>query len=248
MSKTIGILGGMGPLATADLFRKIILLTESNCDQEHLHILIDNNTEIPDRTDYIINNGKNPESYLIKSAIKLELMGADVIIMPCNTAHYFYDTIIKYISIPFLSMIEETAKEVKRVYPSAKRVGLLATEGTCKAGIYDRVFQQYDIEVIKPDEENQQYVMSLIYDIKKGKTSVDLVGISKALSQLKSRNVDTLILGCTELPVAFQMFSINEDYIDPTEVIACSAIRFAGKNTTKDLHAKDILTADGIYQ
>lgn len=233
--KTIGIIGGMGPLATVDLFKKIVTLTEAEGDNEHIHIIIDNNTEIPDRTRHILNNGENPENHLIKSAVKLEMMGADVIIMPCNTAHYFYDSIVKFIKVPFLNMIEETAKEIMNKYPGYRRIGLLATEGTCRAGIYDRVFVKYGMEIIKPSDDRQQHVTNLIYDIKKGKTCIDLTGMGKVLAELKSRGIDTLILGCTELPVAFQMFNIKESYMDPTRILACSAIRFVGKRVIDDV-------------
>ncbi|SHK50302.1 cysteate racemase [Paramaledivibacter caminithermalis] len=227
--KTIGILGGMGPLATADLFKKIVTLTEANSDNEHIPILIDNNTQIPDRTDYIINNSQDPIKEMIRSAIKLEMMGADVIIMPCNTAHYFYDEIVKYVNIPFINMIEETAKEIKKLY-SNKKVALLATEGTYKAGIYDKVFDKYGLELVKPSSQKQKHVTELIYDIKRGKSVIDLTSFQAVLRELKEQGVEAFILGCTEIPVAFQMFNIDEKYIDPTKILACSAIRYVGKN------------------
>lgn len=227
--KTIGILGGMGPLATADLFRKIITLTDASSDNEHIEIIVENNTKIPDRTEYIINNGEDPTRHMIKSAIRLEVIGADVIVMPCNTAHYFYDEIVKYIDIPFINMIVETAEETKKLYAN-KKIGLLATEGTCRAGIYDRVFNEYDLELVKPDAEKEKYVMELIYGVKSGKSDVNLTNFLNVLNELKKQGVEAFILGCTELPVAFEMYDINEKYIDPTKILACSAIKFAGKN------------------
>src|SRR5690554_1747344 len=102
--KSIGIIGGMGPLATCDLFGKIINNTNARIDQDHIHVYIDNNTEIPDRTAAILYGGKSPVAQLVRSAIKLESMGADALIMPCNTAHYFYDEVIKYVNIPMIHM------------------------------------------------------------------------------------------------------------------------------------------------
>jgi len=227
--KTIGILGGMGPLATADLFKKIITLTDASKDNEHIYIIVENNTKIPDRTDYIINNGEDPTKHMIKSAIRLEMMGSDVIVMPCNTAHYFYDEIIKYVDIPFINMIVETAEETKKLY-SNKKIGLLATEGTYRAGIYDRVFTEYGLELVKPDAEKEKYVMELIYGIKSGKKNIDLTNFQTVLSEFKKQGAEAFILGCTELPVAFEKFNIEEKYIDPTKILACSAIKFAGKN------------------
>ncbi|MCT4564894.1 MAG: amino acid racemase [Maledivibacter sp.] len=227
--KTIGILGGMGPLATADLFKKIITLTDANSDNEHIEIIVENNTEIPDRTDYIINNGDNPTKQMIKSAIRLEMMGADVIIMPCNTAHYFYDEIIQYIDVPFINMISETAKETAKLFPNEK-IGLLATEGTYKAGIYDKVFDKYNLNLVTPDYDKQKYIMELIYNIKKGKDNMDITNFKGVLEELKEQGVKAFILGCTELPIAFQMFDIGEECIDPTKILACSSIKFVGKN------------------
>lgn len=228
MDKTIGILGGMGPLATVDMFHKIVSLTEANTDQEHIHIIIDDNPGIPDRLNFLLGHGESPEKQLIQSAIKLELMGADVLIMACNTAHYFYDAINKYVGIDFINMIDETAKEIKKALPSCRKIGLLATKGTYTTGIYDRVFAPYKIEVIKPDLEDQQYVADLILAIKKGQTTFDLTNIYHVLDKLKKENIEMLVLGCTELPVAFEKFNIKEKYIDPTTVLACSAIRCAG--------------------
>lgn len=227
--KTIGILGGMGPLATADLFKKIVTLTEAERDNDHIGIIVENNTKIPDRTDYIINNGDDPTKYMIKSAIRLEMMGVDVIVMPCNTAHYFYDEIVKYIDIPLINMIVETAKYTKQLYPDIKKIGLLATTGTCTSRIYDKVFDEYNIELVKPRENHQKHVTELIYDIKKGKIDIDLTNFYSALKELKKQEAQVFILGCTELPVAFQMFNIDEKYIDPTKILACSAIGFVGK-------------------
>lgn len=234
MTKTIGIIGGMGPLATADLFKKITLLTDSQCDQDHIHVIIDSNPETPDRTDYLLHHGESPEPYLIRSALRLEFCGADVLIMACNTAHYFYDSLVKHIRIPFLSMIEETAKEIQLSSPGCKTAGLLATAGTCQAGVYDRVFKQYGINLVKPDDERQKLVSSLIQHVKSGRsTPFDPDNIDTVLDQIKRQGAEIFILGCTELPIGFEMFNIRENTVDPTEAIAMSAIRFVGKKIKK---------------
>ncbi|NJD01532.1 MAG: amino acid racemase [Ruminiclostridium sp.] len=233
MSKILGILGGMGPLATVNFFEKIILLTEAKSDQDNIHILIDNNTSIPDRSGYLINGGDNPGKYLVESACRLEAMGADFLAMPCNTAHYFYEDIVKNINIPFLNMVEETAKHIVKEYPGASRAGLLATDGTCKAGIYDKVFVKYGIEIIKPASDMQKYVSGLIYDIKNGFTGINLEGYYTVLEKISDK-ADVVILGCTELPLAHERFKIKGDCIDTVKILAVSAIRFAGKKV-KDI-------------
>src|SRR5699024_7178216 len=155
---------------TVKLFEKIVALTKASKDQEHLHILIDNNTLIPDRTDYILdNNFQDPRPMLIESAKGLEKSGADFLIMPCNTAHKFYDDILKNINIPFLNMIEETAQYIIKNNPDTNKIGLLATDGTIKAEVYDDVFKQFGIDIITPSKGNQKYVYELIYNIKMDK-------------------------------------------------------------------------------
>lgn len=231
--KTIGILGGMGPLATVDIFKKIVTMTEAHCDNEHIPIIIDNNTLIPDRTSHIMGRGESPVGELVRSALRLQGMGADAIIIACNTAHYYYDEVVKHVKIPVINMIEETAKEILKNRPEVKRVGLIATEGTCKAGVYKNMFDRFGIDLIQPDPENEQHIMDVIYGIKKGLKDIDPTDFKHALKELKHQGAETLILGCTEIPIAFQMFDIHEDYIDASEVLVKRAIEFAGKNIIK---------------
>ncbi|WP_319202426.1 amino acid racemase [uncultured Ilyobacter sp.] len=232
--KTVGILGGMGPLATSDLFNKIVTLTDAKDDNDHIHIILNNYPIIPDRTNYILGNGENPIKYMIEAALKLQVMGSDVIIMPCNTAHYFYEELTKYLTIPFINMIEETAKEIKKTDPETKKICLLSTQGTYKAKVYDNVFENYGLEILRPEEAVQNCVTDIIYSIKKGDTSLENIDKSILTSYLDSIKGKNIILGCTELPVAFDIMGIKEGCIDPTKILAKSAIRFAGKNTIED--------------
>lgn len=134
--KVIGILGGMGPEATIDLFYKIIKLTPAEKDQDHLRIIIDNNPKIPDRIAAILGKGEDPLPVLQETARNLEKAGADFIIIPCNTAHYFLSSIQESIKIPILNMIEETAKETQKRIPQIQKVGLLASIGVYETKIY----------------------------------------------------------------------------------------------------------------
>lgn len=227
MKKTIGIVGGMGPLATCDLFRKIVEVTDAKSDQEHVRVCIDNNTEISDRTAAILSGGPDPIPEMVKSAVRLQGMGADVLIMPCNTAHYFYDRLIPFVDIPFLNMIEETAKEIRQ--KGMKKVGLLATDGTCQSGVYKKVFDAMGIETCMPSPARQRSVMDVIYKgVKAGNLSIDLIGFYEAMEELFADGAETLVLGCTELPVAFDLFQIEKPNIDPTLVLAKAAVRFVG--------------------
>lgn len=231
MTKKLGILGGMGPLATANLFKMIVLLTDANSDQEHIHIIIDNNTSIPDRTAYIVGEGEDPRKYLIESAKELEKMGAEFLIMPCNTAHYFYEDIIKEINIPFLNMIEETVKFILDTHPDINKIGLLATYGTCSTGIYDKYFRGHEIEVVKPTKDMQAKIMEFIYDIKSGigKKKITFDGFYKAIEEMKQQGVELFILGCTELSSVYKIYEMRGHYVDPLKVIAISSIKYSGK-------------------
>lgn len=225
--KTIGIIGGMGPLAAADLFTKITKLTAAKSDQEHIHVLVDSNTSIPDRTAAILTNGENPVPEMVRAALRLENMGADVLLMSCNTAHYFIDEVRKFTKLPIINMLEETAIEAKnRKY---KCVGLLATEGTCQTGIYDRAFAKQGVKVVKPSDELEKHIMHMIYQgIKAGLQEYPLENVNKVLEDLKQQGAECFILGCTELPLAFEIYNIETTTIDPTEVLAKRAIEFVG--------------------
>lgn len=212
MSKILGIIGGMGPLATVNLFNKIVINTDARSDQEHIHMLIDNNVNIPDRTAFLLGKGEDPTKELIKSATRLEKAGADFLIMPCNTAHHFYETIRENISIDFLNMIEETVRLIQLKYPNSKKVGLLSTKGTLKSKIYDLYFNKQNIQVINPEKETQDSIMDIIYGIKAGKREIQIDAIYSAVEEFKAKGVKVFVLGCTELSVVNEMFKLEEKF------------------------------------
>lgn len=225
--KIIGIIGGMGPAATADLFTKIIDSTRASCDQEHLHVIIDSNTNIPDRTAALLNGGTDPTAELRLSARRLESAGAQLLVMPCNTAHCFYDEICAAVDIPVLHMIRLTAQTLRS--EGVRKAGLLATDGTVRTGIYARCFEGSGIELITPPPEDQAAVMSIIYDgVKAGRRSFDTARFRAAAQELLGRGAQTLILGCTELPPAFEMYGLHYPHTDPTLVLARGAVLAAG--------------------
>ena len=228
--KTIGIIGGMGPLATADLFEKIVGHTKAACDQEHLHVVIDSNTNIPDRTAALLHGGADPLPELAKSAGRLEKMGADVLIMPCNTAHNYYDGIAAAVSVPVLHMVRLTAQTL--VERGVKKAGLLATDGTVRTGIYQKSFAGSGVELLTPDEAGQRAVMEMIYQgVKAGDMAFDAQPARQAMERLLAAGAEVLILGCTELPLAVKLYGIALPAVDPTLELALEAIRFAGGET-----------------
>lgn len=228
--KTIGIIGGMGPLATADLFEKIILHTKAATDQEHLRVLIDSNTNIPDRTAALLRGGADPTAELTASAQGLERMGAQVLMMPCNTAHNFYEAVQASVKVPVLHMIRETAHALQA--RGVRTAGLLATDGTIATKVYQRAFEGTGVHVLTPSPQGQEAIMGIIYQgVKAGNWGYDASEAKGAMDSLISRGAEVLILGCTELPLAVKMYHFDFPTIDPTLQLALSAIKFAGGET-----------------
>ena len=226
--KIIGILGGMGPEATIDLFYKIIKFTPSDKDQDHLRIIIDNNPKIPDRTAAILGKGEDPLPALQKSARNLEKAGVDFIIIPCNTAHYFLSQIQKSVKIPILNMIEETAKEIQKRISPIQKVGLLASIGTYKTEIYHQHFKKYNIEIISPEEKDKEKVMKAIYTVKAGNLSEKIKkNILKIAQKLIDKRAEAIITGCTEIPLILKEGDIPVPIIDPTQALAKAAVQKA---------------------
>jgi len=225
MEKIIGILGGMGPLATVDLFRRIVMKTPAKKDQDHPRIIIYNNSKVPDRTAYILGRGEDPLPELIDSAKKLEQWGAGFIIMPCNTAHFFAEEIQKAINIPLISMIEEAAEHIRNL--GLKKAGLLATEGTVKGLVYHRALLNRGIEIAVPDEKDQKALMDAIYEgIKAGNLEWGRRKMLEVAKKLEKR-CDGLIAGCTEVSVALRQEDFDVPFIDPMDVIAEKAVKLA---------------------
>lgn len=226
--KTIGIIGGMGPLATVDLYRRIVLRTEASKDQDHIHVLIDSNTNIPDRTKAIISNGEDPTVELIKSAKMLEEAGANFLIMPCNTAHYFIDRLKENVGIPFVNMLEETVKYTYDKYGKDIVVGIMATDGTIKSKIYEDYYNKLSIKTVIP-EKTQEKIMKFIYDvIKSGKYDEGTDLLFECVEELKDMGAQAFLLGCTELSSAQYLYNFEGPFINPMEVLTEVSIKCAG--------------------
>ena len=229
MKKTIGILGGMGPLATADLFRKIVTMTKAGCDNDHIRIYIDDNAQIPDRTAAILSGGKDPAPVMADSLRKLVACGADCIIMPCNTAHYFLPRLQEMTEVPFLSMLEATAKACAKDF-AGKTAAILATKGTLATGLYEQALQAEGVSYLVPDAEEQDALMRVIYDGVKADAAPESyrADMEMVLDRLTAKGADYFILGCTELPLAAELLAIPQATIDPTAELAKAAILFCG--------------------
>jgi aspartate racemase len=230
--KIIGILGGMGPEATIDLYTKIVKGTKVKRDQDHLRILVDNNPKIPDRTLAIKKKGPSPLPQLIRSAKILEKAGADFIIIPCVTAHHYFKPLQERIRIPILHLIEISVQYLKTKWKRISKVGLLATTGTIQTGLFQKAFSHTGIEVVVPDPEIQEYwVMEAIY----GKQGIKVMGpsenskrlILKASERLVRLGAQAIIAGCTEVPLVLKEGDLLVPVIDPISILAKTAIEKA---------------------
>lgn len=226
IKKTVGIIGGMGPGATALLFQKIIDHTDAKMDAEHIHILIDNRPSIPDRTAAILNRDDTPVRKICESGKRLEEMGAELIAIPCNTSHYFYPYIQENLDVPVINMLEETAKECKKL--GFASVGVLATTGTKKTGIYEQALSAQGLQTIYPDEAGQEVLMSIIYDYVKAGKPVTGEIFKEQLEDMESKGAQAFVLGCTELPIVFSDGDMGRRFIDSLDILAKKTVEMAG--------------------
>jgi aspartate racemase len=228
--RVVGILGGMGPEATLDLYRHIIRLTPARRDQDHIRVLIYSNPKIPDRTSAIAANGMSPLNELIKSAKILEKGGAGIIAMPCNSAHYFLDRIQQEVSIPILDMIEETCREIIQSLPDAKTIGLIAALGTIQCGVYNEALSRQGITVIVPREDDQQRIQDAIGQVKAGIKDRSTQDTFQSIGmRLVESGAEAVILGCTEVPLAFEPNEVNYHSMNSTRILAEAAVTWALK-------------------
>jgi aspartate racemase len=228
MDRMIGILGGMGPEATLDLYHHIIRLTPATKDQDHIRVLIYSNPKIPDRTKAIVGNGESPLNHLIESARLLEKAGAGIIAIPCNASHHYLPEIQRAINTPLLNMIEETGRELGKQLPAVKTVGLLAALGTVRSGIYCREFSALGIKVMIPDDAGQMKLQEAINQVKAGvydrRSQQAVESIGKGLIE---SGANAVILGCTEIPLIFNSSSVKYPSFNPTKILAKAAVHWA---------------------
>jgi aspartate racemase len=193
--KTVGVLGGMGPMATVEFFRRVVVATPAETDQEHLRILIDNDPRVPNRTDAILHRGPSPVPRLQAMARWLEAAGADLLVMPCNTAHIYIEEVRASVSIPVLDMIFEAVAAIDR-----SSVGLLATDGTIAAGLYREACEPRGVRVVVPNPADQRSIMDAIASIKRGENPRRVEKeIKPIVCRLERGGAEAVIAGCTEM-------------------------------------------------
>lgn len=234
MKKIIGVIGGMGSLATVDLFNKIVTNTNAIKDQDHLHIIIDNNPNISDRTSFILKEvgAQNPLQELIKSAKRLRDLGADKLIMPCNTAHYFLEDIEKETNVKFISIIETTVSKIRDDYKLCKNVAVISTTGTKKTKLYENCLNKYSYNVIDFDDSIQKDITACIYDgVKQGRILEYVELFQSVVEKIENMKADIIIAACTEIPILVGKIKTNKIVVDPTLELAKKTIEYVSNES-----------------
>jgi aspartate racemase len=230
--KTIGVLGGMGPEATASFFDLLVKSTRAARDQDHVPVIVCSLPQIPDRTEAILRGGPSPLPFLIRGVKTLRAAGADFAVIPCVTAHYFTPTLAARSSLPVVNLLEETVREVRGRHPGMKRIGLIATLGTVRSRIFHDAFEAAGIEVLVPEARAQARVMNAIYGRKGIKAGVTVGAPRKAIlgvaAGLVRRGAQAIVAGCTEVPLVLGDKDLPVPLIEPMRIGALACIRRAG--------------------
>lgn len=234
----VGVIGGVGPLATAYFLGKVVRLTQATRDQDHLDMVILEHASIPDRTAFILGTStENPGPVMADDARRLERFGAAFLVLPCNTAHNFTDEVAGAVDIPVLSIIEETLDAAQARVPGATAIGLLATSGTAASGVYQRALAARGVGCVLPDDADQAAVMSVIYDQVKAGLPGDVGTIRAVAGRLVEQGAGLVVLGCTELSVVAEDEGLLDDplFVDSLDVLARSTIERAGGRVRREL-------------
>ena len=226
--KLLGVIGGLGPMST---FYFCQLLTEHTLaarDGDHIDMLISSRASTPDRTAYILEKSdRSPLPVMQQEALRLASAGAELLVIPCNTAHYFYDGLAEVSPVPVMNIIEETVRYLKK--RRINTCGLLATEGTVRARSYHRLCEAAGITCLTPTEEEQKEITSIIYDAVKQNRPADFSAFLRISQALLNRGCEALVLGCTELSLLRREGLSQPWYVDSLEVLAYQTIRACGK-------------------
>ena len=216
---TVGVLGGMGPAATVDFMDKLIKATGAEKEQDNLRLLVDCNPHVPDRNTAAIE-GIHPGPVIAEMAAGLERQGAQFVVMACNTAHAYEADIRAALTVPFVSLIAESAAALVKRHPAAKRVGLLAGTGCLQARLYQDALVSRGVEAVLLDEAAQQRFMTLLYQIKRGDSSDAARAEMRALADvLIASGAEVVIAACTEVPLVLSAGDIAVPLLDTTQVL-----------------------------
>ena len=227
--KIVGVLGGMGPEATADLMVRVLRATPAADDIDHIRMVIDNNPKVPSRIKAVVEGtGEDPAPVLAEMARKLANWGVDFLAIPCNTAHLYYDQIASAVDIPVLNMIDLTREAVIADNPGIRSVGLLASTAVLMTRLYAQRFAANGVDLMQPSAELQDRLMTAIRQVKSGRYGQEVKEIvCSAADQLAGEGAEALIVACTELSVIADAVRANVKLYDSSQVLAETIVRMA---------------------
>ena len=225
--KIVGVIGGLGPEATVDLMRRVIEATPAKDDTDHIRMIVDNNPKIPSRIKALIEGtGESPAPLMAETARKLAAFGADFLVIPCNTAHFYYDDIYSAVDIPILNMVDLTVQNVLKETPFVQTVGLLASEAVLVTKLYMKRLEERGVKQIHPSAQLQTRIMTSIRRIKTGKyEEEDKRVLQTAAEELMRRKADVLIVACTELSIISDSIDVAVPVYDASQVLAEGIVR-----------------------
>ena len=238
LNRTIGIIGGMGPLATSELFRKIILLNNVSKDWHHPRVLIDSNTQIPSRVRHFLYSEPSPLPKLIETVNSLHASGAEVLLMPCVTAHYFHNELVRKTGRNIVNLIDELIGVIWIDRPTVKTIGVLGTEYTCvdtyqgqpTNSVLIEALRSADIEVISPNPAQLIVVRQLIENVKRGRVTQETQSkFDGIISDLLSSGADSIVLACSELTLLNNDLRGKERVYDSVEILAKAGLKYAAR-------------------
>lgn len=225
---TVGVLGGMGPEATIDFMALVVALSGAAKDQDHIHLIVDQNPKVPNRQRALRGEGPDPGAVLATMARRLEQAGADFLVMPCNTAHAFVAAIRESVRIPLISIIDVTVEEIGVACPLARDVGVMATDGMLQAGLLQNALTESGRNVIVPSDDELRDLMRLIHGIKAGDKSAAAGQAMAALAKaLEDKGAEIVIAACTEIPLLLSKNDLTVPLISTTEVLARRTVALA---------------------
>lgn len=225
----LGVLGGLGPMATAYFLELIVAMTDAKRDQEHPEIIVMNMPSIPDRTAYILGkSSENPVIPMVELGKQMKTIGASVIATPCITAHYFHEQLQDGIGLPVIHGIRCCAEQLKSA--GVQKVGLMATDGTVQSGIFQKEVEKAGMELVLPSPASQAKVMSIIYDYVKAGVVPDMSLFEAVRQELFAAGSQVIVLGCTELSLLKKDNDLGDGILDALEVLAKESVLACGKN------------------
>lgn len=224
----LGVIGGLGPMATALFMKMVIEMTDADVDQEHIEMIIYNCPQIPDRTNFILGaSEEDPAPEMIKLGKKLVEQGVGLIAIPCITANFFHHRLCEEIHTEIIDIIEEICNYL--VERNVHCVGLMATSGTIKSELFQKAFAAHGCKLVLPSAERQQDVMHVIYQNVKANQPVEMERFSAVSEELREAGAEVIILGCTELSVVRENCKIGAGYLDAMQLMAKCAVETCGK-------------------